>query len=379
MVYPASREMLPAPLEAARRGRRARDVRFQAGERSGDPRESGKGGGWPADLPGPPLDLESSGRKPLGPVPPELDGARLDRVLARLLPETSRTRAQEWIKDGGVRVDGARVRRPAHPVAAGAEVELEDVARSRVRAGAPEGADFRVVHEDEWLIVVDKPAGMVVHPSTVVRGGTVSELAEERFGPLPAPQGEDRPGVVHRLDSETSGLLVLARTEEVGAELVRQFHDREVEKLYLALVHGDPRFDADWIEAPIGRSERHPERMSVLPEGEGREASTFYEVRERFGVAALVACRPRTGRTHQIRVHLASIEHPVVGDKLYRGKRGAKHTLPEGAPPMRRHALHAFRLGFHHPHRGEPVAFEAPLHEDMEALVRWLRDRPASV
>ncbi len=311
-------------------------------------------------------------------LPAELDGHRLDRALFELLDGPSRVRIQEWIKDGGARLDGALVRRPAHPVQTGQVLELEDVPSSRERPGAPPDLDFRVVFADEHLLVVDKPAGMVVHPTSVVRGGTVSELAEARFGPLPTPQGEERHGIVHRLDAETSGLLLLARTDAAGEELKRQFHAREVEKVYLALVSREPRFDSDWIEAPLGRSRKSPDRVSVMREGEGQHARTFYEVRERFGVAALLACKPLTGRTHQIRVHLESIDHPVLGDKLYKGRRGRREPLPPGAPPLLRHALHAHHLAFRHPASGVPLAFEAPLPEDMAALVAWLRARATS-
>jgi 23S rRNA pseudouridine1911/1915/1917 synthase len=263
-------------------------------------------------------------------------------------------------------------------VAAGQWIELSDVPASRVRRGAHLDLDFRVVHVDDAIVVVDKPAGMVVHPSTTVRGGTLSELAERRFGPLPTPQGEERHGIVHRLDAETSGLVVLARTEEAGVELKRQFKAREVEKVYLALVHGEPRFDADWIEAPLGRAKKSPDRVSVVGEDEGRHARTFYEVHERFGCAALLACKPVTGRTHQIRVHLESIEHPVIGDKLYRGRRGRRDRLPEGAPVLARHALHAQHLVFRHPESGAPMAFEAPLPPELQELYEWLRARVTS-
>ena len=284
----------------------------------------------------------------------------------------SRSRVQERIKDGGVSVDGEVVRRPSHVLAAGGRVELAAVPRSRERPGSQPGAAFRVVHEDATLVVLDKPAGMVVHPSSVVVGGTLAELAAERYGELPALQGEDRPGVVHRLDAETSGLLVLARTREAGEELLRQFREREVEKLYLALVHGDPRFESDWIEAPIGRSARRSDRMSVVAEGEGREARTFYEVRERFGAAALLACRPVTGRTHQIRVHLTSIGHSIVGDRLYRPKGGAP-ALPPGIPGLARHALHAVELRLTHPATGERLGFEAPLPVELASVLEALR------
>jgi len=306
-------------------------------------------------------------------VPGELAGTRLDRVLAALIPDLPRTRLREMIEDGRVSVEGAPERRPATRVREGSRLEIERVERDRSRPGAPAGAELAVVHADEHLVVIDKPAGMVVHPGPVVRGGTVAERAAEAYGPLPVLQAEDRPGIVHRLDAETTGLLVVARTAEAGAELLRQFREREVEKHYAALVHGVPRFDSEWIETPIGRDPRRADRMAVVAEGEGRAAETYYEVRERFGAQARLDCRPHTGRTHQIRVHLASIGHPVVADELYKGRGAAVRDLPDGAPRMQRHALHAERLAFVHPATGERVEFTAPLPDDLAACLAWLR------
>lgn len=314
-------------------------------------------------------------------VPEELDGVRLDRALSRLAQGLSRTRLQEWILDGGVCVDGEVVRRRAWLLSAGQEIELADVPRSRERLGSDPAAELPIVHEDPHLVVVDKPAGMVVHPASVVRGGTVSERMEARYGPLPDVQGADRPGVVHRLDADTSGLLVLARTAEAGERLVALFRARRVEKLYLALVYGDPRFDSDWIETPIGRAPGRHDRMSTVPAGpggKGREAATFYEVRERLGEFALLAIRPRTGRMHQIRVHLSSIGHPLLGDRLYHGGRRSLPRLPAGAPALGRHALHAAGLAFEHPATGERLDLEAPLPRDLDELLGWLRKRTTS-
>ena len=306
-------------------------------------------------------------------VPADLDGVRLDRALAALVAEFSRERLREMVQDGRVQVAGTTTTKPSHAVSAGDVLDIDLVPRDRTRAGSAADAELAVVHEDEHILVVDKPVDMVVHPSSVIRGGTLSELCVERFGPLPAVQGEDRPGIVHRLDKDTSGLVVLARTQAAGEDLVKQFREREVEKAYLALVFGDPRFESEWISAPIGRVPGKGERLSVMPEGEGREAETYYEVRERFGDFALLECRPKTGRTHQIRVHLSSIEHPVVGDKLYRGRKYSGRGLPKAGPPLRRQALHAYRLGFRHPASGERVEFEAPLPDDMRAVVEYLR------
>jgi 23S rRNA pseudouridine1911/1915/1917 synthase len=305
-------------------------------------------------------------------VPAALAGERLDRALVELLDGSlSRTRVQELIQDGGVWIDGAPAERAAQLLEAGQRIELRDVPRSRERPGGPADGELRVLHEDEHLLVIDKPAGQLAHPTTVVRGGTVSELVVRRYGALPAPQGADRPGIVHRLDADTSGLLVLARSDVAAARLVAAFRERAVEKRYLALVHGEPRFDSDWISAPIARSSRRSDRMQVVPEGEGREAETFYRVLERFPRFALLECRPTTGRTHQIRVHLASIEHPIVGDRVYAGR--ARPPLPCAAPPLARQLLHASGLRLAHPVSGAELALESPPPADFRRWLEWLR------
>jgi 23S rRNA pseudouridine1911/1915/1917 synthase len=306
-------------------------------------------------------------------VPAELAGERLDRALVALLSgELSRTRVQELIQDGGVLLDGRPAERPAELLEAGGTIEVLDVPRSRLRPGGPEAGELVVLFEDEHLAVVDKPAGQLSHPTSVVRGGTVSELARARWGELPAPQGADRPGIVHRLDADTSGLLLIAKGERAAWELVRAFRERRVEKGYLALVHGEPRFDSDWISTPIGRSRQRPDRMRVLEQG-GRPAETFYRVQERFPGFALLECRPRTGRTHQIRVHLASIEHPLVGDRVYPGR--VRQRLPAGSPATARQLLHAHALALAHPIGGAPLSFESPPPADLRRWLEWLRAR----
>jgi 23S rRNA pseudouridine1911/1915/1917 synthase len=306
-------------------------------------------------------------------VPGQLAGARLDRVLAALCSDLSRTRLKAAIQAGGVRVDGARIDRPGQPVEAGARIELDGEAlEPRLRSGV-EGLELEVLYEDEDLAVIVKPAGMLSHPTDAVRGGTVSELAVQRFGRMPTLQGEDRPGIVHRLDAGTSGVMVLGRSERAFGDLMHQFRQREVEKTYVALVWGEPRFDTGWIEAPIARSAAVPSRMDVAAQGEGREAATWYEVRERFVVAALVEASPKSGRTHQIRVHLASIGHPMIGDPVYKRRGGPPVRLGTDAPLPSRQALHASSLGFRHPVSGERVRFEARMPEDMVGLLEWLR------
>jgi 23S rRNA pseudouridine1911/1915/1917 synthase len=305
-------------------------------------------------------------------VPPDLAGERLDRVLTAFLAgEHSRARVQEWIRDGGVRIDGAPAERPSQALENGQTIELDEVPRSRQRRGGPADGELRVVYEDEHLAVIDKPAGQLAHPTTVVVGGTVSELAVARWGALPAPQGEDRPGIVHRLDADTSGLLVVAKSAAAAGPLVAAFRARAVEKRYLALVHGVPRFDSDWITAALGRSSERSDRMQVLPGGEGKPAETFYRVLTRFARFALLECKPTTGRTHQIRVHLASIEHPLVGDRVYPGR--AHAPIPKDAPPLARHLLHAAGLRFTHPVTGGELVFESEVPADFGGWLSWLR------
>lgn len=306
-----------------------------------------------------------------GRVPAELHGVRLDRGLAELVESHSRARLRELVESGCVTLDGVRVERPATPLESGQEVVVELRERERRPSAAP-AEELRVLHTDEHLIVVDKPAGMLSHPSGRVAGGTVSEILVERFGPLPTPQGTDRPGLVHRLDADTTGVLVAARTETAAEHLLAQFRERTVEKHYRAIVRGEPRFDSDWIDTPIGRSKRHPDRMAVTDGEEGRAASTFYEVWIRHAVLSVLDCRPVTGRTHQIRVHLASVGHAVLRDALYgRGGQGMP-PLPDDAPIPVRQALHAFSLELDHPASGERLRFESPLAADVKALVDWI-------
>lgn len=325
-------------------------------------------------------------------LPKALIGLRLDRALVELLPGISRTRLKELIVDGGVWFEGECLRRPAMRIEVVGNLEIKDVPRVRERPGAAPGVEPEIVFEDEHLAVIEKPAGQITHPTSVVRGGSVSEWATSHWRALPAPQGDDRPGIVHRLDSDTSGLMVLAKSERAAPLLLEAFRERKVDKGYLALVHGDPRFDSDWIEAPIGRSRKRSDRMSVIEapvlrhfdhgSGEsdeaenfvpGLEASTFYITRERLGRFALIECRPKTGRMHQIRVHLTHIGHPLVGDRVYSGRN--RVAVPREAPPLKRHALHASALAFLHPVTGEEMKFERDMPADMEGFLQWARQK----
>ncbi len=307
-------------------------------------------------------------------LPPERAGERLDRVLAELLGQVSRTHVKYLVKDGAVTLDGAVCERPGHRVEGGEEVVVELRERVREHTLTTDATQLRVVHQDEHLIVIHKPPQVVVHPTGGLHSNTISEQAVARFGPLPTLQGEDRPGIVHRLDAATSGVMVLGRTEAAFESLMSQFRQRKVTKTYLALVYGVPRFNSGWIEGPIGRSPRDPGRFAVVAEGTGREASTYWEVAERYDGLALLRCHPKTGRTHQIRVHLASIEHHIVADALYKRRGGPAVVLPAEAPIPERQCLHALAIEFEHPGTHQTVRYEVPLEDDIAAMVDWLRE-----
>ncbi len=316
-----------------------------------------------------------------------MKGMRLDAALAQLCAGVSRSRLASLIRDGAVSIGGEAVTRPRELLAGGEAIEVHFPAPSDPPLPGPDDP-FRLplLYEDEHLIVIDKPAGLVSHPSPRFPTGSVACLADAHYGPLPQVQGEGRPGIVHRLDRMTSGVMLIGRTLEALEALKQGFRERRMHKTYVALVHGAPRFESDWLESRLAPTPGHPDRIRALREDPddpawqaAREASTYYEVRERFEGFALLECRPKTGRTHQIRVHLSSIGLPVVGDLIYRGSgrraRLQKDSLPAGAPEVTRHMLHAAALGFVHPVTGEEMRFEAPLPEEMERLVGWLRGR----
>ena len=286
-------------------------------------------------------------------IPLELAGQRLDRALALMLPEESRSRLARLIAEGHVRVDG-KAATASRKVRSGESVEVALAPRPADATHRPEAIELPVVHEDESLLVIDKPAGLVVHPGSGNWSGTMLNALLHHapgIGDLP------RAGIVHRLDKDTSGLLVVAKTEPVQLALVRQLQARTVKRTYLALVRGKVAA-AGKIDAPIGRHPVHRTRMAVV--ASGKPAVTHYRVRQRFPAHTLLECDLETGRTHQIRVHLASIGHPLEGDPVYAGK--ARATF-------KRQALHAWKLAFVHPASGGTVRFEAPIPADFEALL----------
>jgi 23S rRNA pseudouridine1911/1915/1917 synthase len=311
-------------------------------------------GGTPIpDAPGPAVEVH------LG---PECAGRRLDRALADRFPDASRTAVTAWIREGRVLVDGEAL--PPRTRLRGGEVAVVRVPPPRPLDVRPEEIPLTVLVRDDEFLVLDKPAGLAVHPGSGRPGGTLANALAFHLGRLPELAGADRPGIVHRLDRETSGAIVVALTEPAQRALSRAFARREVEKTYLALVHGVPDLASGEVNAPLGRSPRHRTKMAVR-EG-GRVAQTAWRVARAFPRHALLECRPRTGRTHQIRVHAAHLGHPIVGDRLY-GRAGAPGE--EHAPRL---MLHAFRLAFPHPRSGERVEAEAPVPTDFETCAAAL-------
>lgn len=303
-------------------------------------------------------------------VPAEMAGERVDRALARLLPEHSRSRLQTWLRDGKVRVD-EQIWRPRDRVAGGERLEvimeLECELDSSVK---PQAIPLNILHEDEAVLVVNKPPGLVVHPGA---GNPDQTLQNALLHHLPELAAVPRAGIVHRLDKDTSGLMVVARTLEAHTALVTQMRARRIEREYAALVVGE-MVAGGCVDQPLGRHPRDRVRMSVQPGG--RRAVTHYRVWRRFRAYTLLRVRLETGRTHQIRVHMAWLRHPVVGDPVYGGRlllpKAADESLRTALRAFRRQALHACRLAFTHPLSDQPLSFEAPIPDDMRSLIQLL-------
>jgi 23S rRNA pseudouridine1911/1915/1917 synthase len=288
-------------------------------------------------------------------------GKRLDQVVHEKLPQYSRSRIQEWIKSGRVRVDGAEAR-PSRALRGGETIDVEPAAAPPLHAEA-ENIPLVILYEDDDLVAVDKPSGMVVHAGAGVHSGTLVNALLHRFGALSGVGGPLRPGIVHRLDRFTSGVLLVAKHDAAHQALAAQFAGRQVEKIYLALVHGRLKLDSGRIERPISRDPSRRVRMTARL-NEGRAAWSEYHALRRFKHFTFVEVKIGTGRTHQIRVHLSSIGHPVAGDTLY----GAPARV-EGMPPLGRYFLHAHRIRFRLPGTGEPIVIESPLPAGLES---WL-------
>ncbi len=292
-------------------------------------------------------------------VPPEARGERLDRWLHARFPDLSRSRIQRLVEGGWILVDGRPPRKAGQRLRGGEEVHIH-IPPPEPTTLEPEPIPLEIVYEDEDLAVLVKPAGMVVHPAPGHATGTLVHALLHRYPDLEVG-GTERPGIVHRLDQGTSGLMVVARTDAAHRALTAQMAAREVFKVYWALVHGHPP-ERGTVDAPIGRHPVDRKRMAVV--SGGREARTHYHVLARGGEVSLLELKLETGRTHQIRVHMAHLGHPLVGDPVYGRRRD-----PMG---LERPFLHAARLAFRHPRTGRRLVFQAPLPEDLRALLRRL-------
>jgi 23S rRNA pseudouridine1911/1915/1917 synthase len=295
-------------------------------------------------------------------VPEALAGLRLDKALARMFPEHSRNRLQKWLKEGQVSLDSHSAK-PKQKIWGGERVEIRPQPDPSGAAHRPERIALDIVYEDDDVLVINKPAGLVVHPGS---GNWKGTLLNALLHHSPQLAELPRAGIVHRLDKDTSGLLVVAKTLRAQTDLVRQLQARTMKREYLALVHGAVRAGGE-VSAPLGRDPRNRTRMAVV--AAGRPALTRYKVVKRFARVSLLECSLDTGRTHQIRVHMQSLGHPLVGDPVYRGGRRSEteHAL------LKRQALHAAHLEFSHPISGARRRFAAPLPDDFRALLNSLQ------
>ena len=301
------------------------------------------------------------------------DGLRLDRALAALFPEHSRSFLARLIDDGHVHVEGQPATKSSQRVSAGQRIEL-DVPPPAATDVVSQDLPLTVLFEDADLIVIDKPAGLVVHPAAGHADGTLVNALLFHVKDLSGIGGELRPGIVHRLDKDTSGVMVIAKNDEAHRTLTSAWNSDAVRKEYLALVYGSLPQERGTIDAPIGRDPRDRKRMAVVRDG--RRAVTDYEVAEKLRYVSLIRCRLRTGRTHQIRVHLKHLGHPIVGDPVYSGPqwRGIPDKrLQRIIAAFPRQALHAARIAFPHPRTREAIVVEAGLPEDLVGLLNAVR------
>lgn len=286
-------------------------------------------------------------------------GERLDRFITEQITEHSRSEIQRWIHEGNVRVN-QRPAKPAQRLNLGDRIQIS-VPTPKPSTIIPESIPLDILYEDEDLISVDKPAGLVVHPAPGHESGTLVNAILHRCPDIEGVGGVKRPGIVHRLDKDTSGIILVAKNDRAHRYLQTQFKKRTIEKTYLALLIGQLEPRQGRINAPIGRDPRHRKRMAVVPAERGREAITAFEVEAYYGTSTLASVHPLTGRTHQIRVHLASLGHPVVGDVIY-GPRRDNYKLG-------RHFLHAHQLRFHRPSDDEVLTLRSPLPPDLQTFL----------
>lgn len=313
-------------------------------------------------------------------VPPEAEGERLDHWLVGCLPEFSRSALQRLVRDGNVSIDGYPRTKPGSQLRAGETVEIRVPPPQRAEPIA-QAIDLDIVFEDDDLLVLNKPAGMVVHPAAGNRRGTLVNALLHHCGGLSAIGGVERPGIIHRLDKLTSGLMAVAKNDVAHRHLAAQLADRTMKRTYVAVVWGEPQPPAGTIDAPIGRDRRDRKRMAVVRKG-GRRAVTHYRTLHTAGCLSVLELSLETGRTHQIRVHLSHIGRAVVGDEQYglRGKKSKKRCsdLPAALQGVvartARQLLHARRLRFVHPTSGETLQFEAPLPDDIACFIAAMDD-----
>ncbi len=300
-------------------------------------------------------------------------GKRLDAFLASQLVDVSRTRIQRAIEDGDVLINEHAVK-PSYKLRAGDQIDIDFPEPPLVEILA-EPIPLQIIYEDDDLIVVDKAAGMIVHPGAGIETGTLANALVYHFNALSGTAGRIRPGIVHRIDKDTSGLLVVAKNDAAHTKISEQFHDRKVFKMYVALVYGRVSQSPGDIEAHIGRSPHNRTRMAVLKGGAGRYAHTTFQVVERYTEFSLLKVQIKTGRTHQIRVHLSHIGHPVVSDTLYgmgRDNSVQNAKMKKQVRVLGRHFLHAAQLEFHHPTTGELLKFASPLPQKLTSFLALL-------
>jgi 23S rRNA pseudouridine1911/1915/1917 synthase len=298
-------------------------------------------------------------------------GWRLDRALAAAVPTLSRERLKALIRSGGVEAQGKAVRDPATKVHGGESLRVE-VPEPRPAHNEPQAIPLKIVFEDEHLLVVDKPAGLVVHPAAGNFDGTlVNALLHHCGGSLSGIGGVARPGIVHRIDKDTSGLLVVAKTDVAHEGLAKQFAAHSIDRRYLAIVSGVPIASEGTVDAPLARSSANRKKIAVVEGARGKRAITHWTRLKVLKDATLVECRLETGRTHQVRVHMASIGHPLIGDPVY-GRAGKAHCKLLNELGFARQALHAAELGFTHPVTKNRLSFASPLPPDMQELLSAL-------
>jgi len=305
-------------------------------------------------------------------------GRRLDAYLAARFAEYSRRFIHDLIREGAITVNGRPVK-PSYMPSAGDRVVALVPARAH-QGVPPQDIPLELIYEDRWLVVVNKPADLLVHPARGHTTGTLVNALVHHFSELSGSYGPLRPGIVHRLDRDTTGVILVIKDDRVHEQIARQFEDREVEKEYVCIVEGRVELDSDLVDAPIAHDPRNRQKMAVRREG--KTAQTIYRVAERFQRFSVVRCMPKSGRTHQIRVHMQYIGHPIVADALY-GHRdavflsdltGGEHS-PDEPPLLERQALHARRLTVYHPGLRERITFEAPVPPDMMRLIDVLREQ----